>query len=272
MPELPEVETLRRALLPLVQNKTLLDIKFFRKNIRFPIPRAALICGLKSATVTTISRRGKYLLFHAPKGAMLLHLGMSGRVTRHLGTAPVEKHTHAIFRFHPDTCLHFIDPRRFGCILWVADGENHPLLNNLGIDPFDAEATPSLLKTLAANGKAPIKSFLLNSKHLAGIGNIYACESLFAAAIHPKRQAGTLSANDWDRLLTCLRKILTRSIAAGGTTLRDFFSVDGSTGYHVLSLAVYGKEGEPCPNCGALVVRIVQCGRSTFFCKSCQKR
>lgn len=272
MPELPEIETLRRALIPLVQDHILLEIKFFRADLRFPIPRKKLVEELQGATIKKITRRGKYLLLHIPNGAMLWHLGMSGRVIQYPGMKPVEKHTHAIFKFEPKTYLHFIDPRRFGCILWAPENEGHPLLNPMGSDPFDPATTAQALKAKARNCKGPIKSFLMNSRRLAGIGNIYACESLFAVCMNPRRPADKLTVKDWERLLTALRKILSKSIAAGGTTLRDFFNPDGSAGFFALSLSVYGKEGRPCPNCRAAIVRTVHGGRSTFFCKTCQRK
>lgn len=272
MPELPEVETLRRALLPLVRNRELLEIKLFRKDLRFPIPEKKLRRELLNVPLQDITRRGKYLLLQVRSGAMLWHLGMSGRVIQRPSAEPMEKHTHAVFRFTPEVYLHFIDPRRFGCILWVPRNTGHPLLNHLGFEPLATETTPTGLKEKARNCKAPIKSFLMDSRRIVGVGNIYACESLFGAGIHPKRPAGKLTLADWERLLSGLRQTLEKSIAAGGTTLRDFYSADGTAGYYAVSLAVYGKEKEPCPKCGAPIVRIIQSGRSTFYCKICQKK
>jgi formamidopyrimidine-DNA glycosylase len=272
MPELPEVETLRRALIPLVLNKTLRGIKFYRKDLRFPIPEKQLRHGMLNVSIMKIDRRGKYLLLQVPTGAMLLHLGMSGRVTQRLSPEPVEKHTHAIFHFDPETWLHFVDPRRFGCILWLPKDQGHPLLDHLGLEPLDKQTTASALKQKAHNCKAPIKSFIMDARKLVGVGNIYACESLFGARINPKRPAGKLTSADWERLLKVLRETLEKSIAAGGTTLRDFFSADGTAGYYAQSLSVYGNENQPCPNCGTTISRIVQTGRSTFYCKTCQKK
>jgi formamidopyrimidine-DNA glycosylase len=272
MPELPEVETLRRALLPLVKNKTLSDMKFFRKDIRFPIPQTKLRQGLTGATLSDITRRGKYLLLHAPTGAMILHLGMSGRVIKHPSMQPVEKHTHAIFHLEPDTFLHFIDPRRFGCILWAPENEGHPLLDHLGLDPLDAGTTAKALKVMARNRKSPIKSFLMDSKRLTGVGNIYACESLFHGGLNPRRHAGKITLREWEALLTSLQTVLNSSIASGGTTLRDFFTTDNTPGYYAVNLSVYGKENQPCPNCATPIVRALQTGRSTFYCKVCQKK
>ncbi|GJL77896.1 MAG: formamidopyrimidine-DNA glycosylase [Nitrospinaceae bacterium] len=272
MPELPEVETLRRALLPLVKNKTLLKLKFFRKDIRFPIPREKLKEELSGKIVSDITRRGKYLLMHVPTGAMILHLGMSGRVVRHPSMKSVENHTHAIFHFEPDVYLHFIDPRRFGCILWAQNDEGHPLLNHLGLDPLGEETTPKALKVMARNRKVPIKSFLMDSKRITGVGNIYACESLFDAAIHPMKHAGKITLAQWQKLIPSLQSTLKNSIASGGTTLRDFFSADNTPGYYAVNLSVYGKENQPCPHCQTPISRTVHSGRSTFYCKVCQKK
>jgi formamidopyrimidine-DNA glycosylase len=272
MPELPEVETLKRALVPLVKGKTLLDLKFFRKDLRFPIPQKKLRKELLNKLVSDITRRGKYLLLHFESGAMLIHLGMSGRMTQHSSMEPVEKHTHAVFRFEPSTFLHFIDTRRFGCILWAPEWEKHPLIINLGLEPLADSTTSEILYEKSRNCKASIKSFLMDAKRLTGVGNIYACESLFKASINPKRPAGKLTKADWKRLLSAVKRTLEKSIASGGTTLQDFFSADGTPGYFAIKLVVYGKEGQPCPKCGSSISRMAQTGRSTFYCKACQKK
>ncbi len=272
MPELPEVETLRNALIPLVRNKTLVELKFLRPDLRFPIPRQQLKKAMTGSVVRDVTRIGKYLLIHNDPGAMLWHLGMSGRVVQRASLQPEEKHTHAIFHFAPKTYLHFIDPRRFGCILWVPEGEGHPLLDHLGPDPFSEETTAEHFKERARTCRGPIKGFLMNARRIAGIGNIYACEALFKAGIHPKKAANKLSRPQWEKLLTEVKKVLQKSINAGGTTLRDFFNTDGNPGYFALDLSVYGKESEPCPRCKNPITRTVDTARSTFFCKTCQKR
>ena len=270
MPELPEVETLRRALLPLILNRPCTALKFYRKDIRYPIPQATLYRQMKNQIVCQVQRIGKYLLLKVPKGAMLLHLGMSGRVSLRDTMSPKEKHTHATFQFGQKVFLHFIDPRRFGCILWVPHSGKHSLLDNLGPDPFSTEAHPDALKIRAKNCKSPIKTFIMDSRRITGIGNIYACESLFHAGINPKRKAGLITFSEWERLLSCIRSTLENSIAAGGTTLRDFFEPSGKKGYYAVKLSVYGKEGKPCAKCETPISRLIHSGRSTFFCKTCQ--
>jgi len=272
MPELPEVETLRRAMAPLIPGKRLVEIKFYRPDLRFPIPRETLKQHLTGAVLGDITRIGKYLLLHFKDGAMLWHLGMSGRVQQGSSLQPLHKHDHAVFHFEPDIYLHFVDPRRFGCILWVPDGKGHPLIDHLGPDPLDPRTTAAKMKARAATCKGPVKSFLMNATRLAGIGNIYACEALFTAGINPWRPAHRLSLKTWETLLAALRETLEKSIAAGGTTLRDFYNTNGDPGYYALDLTVSGREGEPCRRCGHPIARRVHTGRSTFYCKACQKR
>ena len=272
MPELPEVETLRRALLPLVKNKVCTEVKFLRKDLRFPIPQSSLLQGLLNHKIHDITRQGKYLLFQTSKGSMLMHLGMSGRVVSHQSIESQEKHTHAIFKFSKNTYLHFVEPRRFGSISWVPESGKHPLIEKLGLDPFSPELTPKSIKVLARKSRAPIKSFIMNSQKITGIGNIYACESLYKAGIHPTRASGKITLAQWEKWIECLRKILKKSIASGGTTLRDFFNPNGSKGYFSIDLLVYGKEGTPCPKCFQPISRKVHSGRSTFFCKTCQSQ
>ena len=272
MPELPEVETLKRALSPLVLNKRLLELKLLRKDLRFPIPSSKLREGLLNQTVCKLTRKGKYILMHVPDGALLIHLGMSGRVLQASSMKPVEKHTHAVFKFEPNAYLHYVDPRRFGCLLWVPKGYGHPLLDGLGPDPLDQEITANEMKAVAKKcRKASIKNFLMDAKRIAGVGNIYACETLFAAKVSPKKAARKVNSKQWTLILSALRDILKKSIAAGGTTIRDFHSTDGSQGYYKFSLAVYGKENKPCLVCAEPIKRIVQSARSTFYCETCQK-
>ena len=270
MPELPEVETLRRALLPLIKNKICRELKFFRKDLRFPIPQALLSKGLLHKKVSDITRKGKYLIFHAPKGSMLLHLGMSGRVVLQGTIEPQEKHTHVIFKFADKSYLHFIDPRRFGSISWIPESGNHPLIDKLGCDPFSDDMTAKAMKILARKSRAPMKSFIMNSQKITGVGNIYACESLYHSRIRPTKQAGKVTSAQWEKWILCVQEVLNKSIASGGTTLRDFFDPNGSKGYFSVSLSVYGKEGQSCPKCKTPISRMTQTGRSTFFCKLCQ--
>jgi formamidopyrimidine-DNA glycosylase len=272
MPELPEVETLRRALVPLAEGKILKEANFLRADLRFQIPIETLQLNIFGQKVSEIRRKGKYLLFQFPSGIMIIHLGMSGRIVQCLSIDPEQKHTHAVFRIEGDIWLHFVDPRRFGCIVWEPKGTEHKLLRFQGPDPYSPEANAKAMKLSAQRCKGPIKSFLMNGQRIAGVGNIYACESLFSARINPNRPANKLSLKSWGKLLSVLRETLDRSIAAGGTTLKDFSDPSGTVGYFVLQLSVYGREGKACPECSESVCRIIHSGRSTFFCKRCQSR
>jgi len=271
MPELPEVETLKNALLPLIKNQVLEEMIFHRSDLRFPIPIGQLDQKMTGQRVLEVVRKGKYLLWEVADGAMVLHLGMSGRVVQRPSQQAEEKHCHAVFKFSPNIYLHFIDPRRFGCIVWAPRESGHPLLNHLGPDPLTADASPERMKRLAQNRKTSIKAFLMDAHQLAGVGNIYACESLFRSGIHPLRQAGRLSLQRWGKLMAELKMVLQESIKAGGSTLRDFYGADGSPGYYSTRFTVYGREHQPCMNCQEPISRLVQTGRSTFYCKHCQK-
>ena len=272
MPELPEVETLRRALVPLVEGKTLKEFRFYRNNLRFPIPIRTLEKKVVGKKIEGVRRKGKYLLFQTSSGAMILHLGMTGRVVQYASHEPEQKHTHVVFRIGEKDWFHFVDPRRFGCLVWQDLREEHKLLRFQGPDPYSPEANAKAMKQVAQKCKGPIKNFLMNGRRIAGIGNIYACESLFKARIHPNRPAARLTLKNWDRLLSEVRTTLDHSIDAGGTTLKDFFDPSGSLGYYFLQLSVYGKDGKPCPECDSMIVRITHSGRSTFFCQQCQKK
>ena len=271
MPELPEVETLRRVLVPLVEGKVLTKIRFFRKDLRFPIPVKLLEQQIVGKKINAIRRKGKYLLFETASGKMILHLGMSGRLVQCKSSKPEQKHTHVVFLIGENVWIHFVDPRRFGCLVWQNNEEEHKLLRLQGPDPYSKEANANAMKQTAKRCKGSIKTFLMNGRRIAGIGNIYACESLFKAGIHPNRSANRLSLKSWNRLLTEICSILDSSIAAGGTTLKDFFDPSGSIGYYTFQLLVYGREGEPCSACKSLINRTTHSGRSTFFCKQCQR-
>jgi len=271
MPELPEVETLKNSLLPLIKGEILEEMAFHRKDLRFPIPIAELKKNMRGETVADIVRVGKYLLWEVPSGAMVLHLGMSGRVVQRSGVQPEEKHCHAVFGFSNNQYLHFIDPRRFGCIVWAPKESSHPLLKKMGPDPLTSSVNAKTMKDASRNRKQSIKAFLMDARQLAGVGNIYACETLFRTGIHPLRKAGRLSLKSWERLMAELKTVLKESIRDGGSTLKDFYGTDGTPGYYSTRFTVYGRENMPCLNCKNPITRIVQTGRSTFYCKRCQK-
>jgi len=271
MPELPEVETTRRGLLPHLVGRRVRGVRVRNPNLRWPVP-GSLARRLRGEEIRGIRRRAKYLLVDLDSGHLLVHLGMSGRLTLVPNGTPPRKHDHVDIELDGPRTLRFTDPRRFGTILWLEHpAENHALLRNLGLEPLEPGFTGEALHRKARGRKVSVKQFLMNGGIVTGVGNIYASEALFRAGIHPTRSAGRISRERWDRLAESVRATLNRAIEAGGTTLRDFAGADGQLGHFQLQCAVYGREGKPCPRCGAKIRAIRQGQRSTFFCPRCQK-
>ena len=272
MPELPEVETTRRGLLPHVIGRRIRAVVVRNPNLRWPVP-PDLSRRLRGEEVIDVRRRGKYLVFDCRRGHLLVHLGMSGRLTLVPEDSPVRAHDHVDLRFEEGArALRLTDPRRFGAMLWVSGrAEDHALLRGLGPEPFDDAFTGKALQERARGRRGAVKQFLMDSRIVTGVGNIYASEALFHAGIHPSRSVARISLERWDRLASSVRSTLARAIAAGGTTLRDFASVDGHAGAFQHERAVYGREGEPCPRCGTTIRAQRQGQRSTFYCPSCQR-
>ena len=271
MPELPEVETTRRGLLPHVVGRTIAEVVVRNPNLRWPVP-GDLRKRLKGEKVLAVRRRGKYLLFDFPKGHLLVHLGMSGRLSLIRDDAPARKHDHFDLALGGHRALRLTDPRRFGAVLWLPDpAEGHALLNGLGLEPLEPAFTGAALHEAARGRRVAVKQFLMNGRVVVGVGNIYANEALFGAGIHPARSVSRISGERWDRLAAAVKGTLERAIDAGGTTLRDFAGADGQLGHFQLQCAVYGREGKPCPRCATPIRAIRQGQRSTFFCPRCQK-
>jgi formamidopyrimidine-DNA glycosylase len=271
MPELPEVETTRRGLEPHVVGRRIRDVVVRNPNLRWPVPRD-LARHLKGEEVRAIRRRGKYLLFDCREGHLLVHLGMSGRLTIVPAESPARKHDHIAVRLEGSKALRLTDPRRFGAMLWLSGpAERHALLEGLGLEPFDRGFDGKALHALARGRKVAVKQFLMNSRIVTGVGNIYANEALFHARVHPSRPVGRISSERWDRIAAAVRATLARAVEKGGTTLRDFASADGEPGYFLPDCAVYGREGKPCPRCGTRIKAIRQGQRSTFYCPKCQR-
>ena len=247
MPELPEVETVRAGIAPLIQGCRVKRVEVRRTDLRWPVPREALCAQLTGGVIGRLARRAKYLLMPSDRGWVIIHLGMAG-VLRFLShpQAP-EKHDHADFLMEEGGCLRFSDPRRFGAILWSPqDPLTHPLLANLGPEPLSRAFSGAYLQKRAQARRVAVKNFIMNSAVVAGIGNIYAVEALFAAGIHPARPAGMLSGGQYRRLVGAIQKILAAAIQQGGTTIRDFRNGDGKPGYFSQELQVYGRKGAPC--------------------------
>ena len=268
MPELPEVETTRRAIAPALEGHALRGA-LVREHRPENLDRL-----LHGARVSAVTRRSKYLLLTTTRGTLLLHLGMSGSLRLVPETTAPRKHDHLDLLLPEGRCLRLRDPRRFGSLHWTeADPATHPLLARLGPEPLDGEsdALGDHLFSTARGRRVAVKQFLMDSRVVVGVGNIYASESLFAAGIAPARAAGRVSRARYRRLADAVRRVLMRAIEAGGTTLRDFTVADGSPGYFRQQLAVYGREGAPCPACGAAVRQLRQGQRATFYCPRCQR-
>jgi len=269
VPELPEVETTRRGLTPHLLGRTVVALDVRQPQLRWPIARE-LITLLPGQRIEAIERRAKYLLVHTEPGSALLHLGMSGALRVLPATTAAGPHDHVDWRLDSGHVLRYTDPRRFGSQLWQARGEMHPLLAGLGPEPLSDDFDGGRLWALSRGRRAAVKVFLMDQAIVVGVGNIYASEALFAAGIHPKRAAGAISRDRYDRLAEEVKRILSYAITRGGTTLRDFINPDGAPGYFEQELFVYGRAGEPCKVCGAPIRSIVLGQRSTFFCARCQ--
>lgn len=271
MPELPEVETTRRGLLPHLVGRRVRDVVVRNPNLRWPVPRD-LRARLRGEEFLAIRRRGKYLLFDCRQGHLLVHLGMSGRLSLVPEELAPKPHDHVDVRMDDRRALRLTDPRRFGAVLWLkGPAEHHALLKGLGLEPLDSGFTGEVLRKLARGRRVAVKQFLMNGRIVVGVGNIYASEALFQAGIHPSRAAGSLSLARWERLAESVRATLERALAAGGTTLRDFAAADGRPGDFQHEFAVYGREGRPCVRCGTAIRAQRQGQRSTFYCPRCQR-
>jgi len=281
MPELPEVEVTRRGVAPHIEGRVVEQAIFRREGLRWPFPPglSELLAGRR---ILGTSRRGKYLLIEFEHGTLIVHLGMSG----HLRVLPpgIEPRKHDHFDLvvvgtdaGPEgrQVLRLHDPRRFGAVLWhgkdEGELEQHMLLRGLGVEPLDDGFSGELLWRETRKRNAPIKQVLLAGDIVVGVGNIYACESLFRAAINPKTPASRISRARYERLAEAIKDILAAAIVQGGSTLRDFIAVNGQSGYFQQTYFVYDRAGVPCRNCGSPVRQIKQGQRSTFYCVQCQR-
>jgi formamidopyrimidine-DNA glycosylase len=275
MPELPEVETIRRGLALRISGRQIVRAELRRPDLRRPFP-PMLATRLEGARIGALSRRGKYLLVELDDtGLLLLHLGMSGRITAAGPERPPEKHDHVILTLDDGTVVRFNDPRRFGLIDYLERGAaaSHPLLAGMGPEPLEPGFDGAYLDRALAGKLTPIKAALLDQRIVAGLGNIYVCEALYRAGLSPRRLAATVIGARAGRLAAAIRDVLGEAIEAGGSSLRDYVQANGELGYFQHRWAVYGREGEPCSGCTCAegVRRIVQSGRSTFFCAKRQR-
>lgn len=270
MPELPEVETTRRGIVPHVTGCIISAAVVRQRALRWPVPRNlnSLLAGNK---VLTVTRRGKYLLLKLETGTLLIHLGMSGHLSIVRDARTPKKHDHVDILFQHGETLRLTDPRRFGAVLWVkGDPLDHVLLAHLGPEPLLTEFDGEYLFSASRGRKVAVKSFIMDSKIVVGVGNIYANEALFLAGIRPSRGAGRLTRQQCDTLVRTIKAVLESAIVAGGTTLRDFRSAEGRAGYFQQKLRVYGRGGMPCLRCGSLLKETRLGQRSTFHCSECQ--
>ncbi|VAX11087.1 Formamidopyrimidine-DNA glycosylase [hydrothermal vent metagenome] len=271
MPELPEVETTRSGIEPHLLRQTITRVIVRNRKLRWPVP-ANLSSELRQQCVNTVSRRGKYLLLGFDNGSLIIHLGMSGSLRILPVQTPAEKHEHVELQLSSGDCLRLRDPRRFGCVLWTRhDPLKHKLLATLGPEPLLADFDGDYLYARSRNRKQAIKSFIMDSKIVVGVGNIYASEALFLAGIHPQRAAGRIADKRYQQLATVIKKVLAAAIRQGGTTLRDFTASDGSPGYFKQQLNVYGRATEACPNCGQPIHQLTIAQRASYYCPACQK-
>lgn len=269
MPELPEVETVRRSLLPLIGVR--IDrVDVHERRLRKPIPED-LDAGVAGATFSDFERRAKYLLCHLDRGiSLLVHLGMSGVFHVRPTGSPRRRHDHVVFRLAGRRELVFHDPRRFG-LLQLGRPQDFSELRGLGIDPLSEPFTAAALWALTRGRSKPIKNLLMDQAHIVGVGNIYANEALFRAGVRPRRAAQHLRRAEVERIHHSVGAVLREAIELGGSSIADYRDGRGEPGYFQLRLAVYDREGAPCPNCAALIRRTVLAGRSTFFCDRCQR-
>lgn len=270
MPELPEVETTRRGIEPLLLNHTLSGAIVRQSRLRWPVPRG-LSKKIAGQTIHAVTRRGKYLLLKLDQGSIMLHLGMSGSLRITANDTPPEKHDHIDLQLDSGQCLRLRDPRRFGSLHWLTgDPLQHKLIKKLGPEPLTDDFDTEHLFQRSRKRKLAIKLFIMDSKIVAGVGNIYASEALFRAGIRPSRAAGRVTRVEYERLVTAIKDVLKAAIRAGGTTLQDFTNSEGKPGYFKQELHVYGRADEACHSCGTPIKHRVMGQRASYYCPACQ--
>jgi len=268
MPELPEVETTKNGLEKLLKNKRIRKVVILNPNLRWIVDQS-IKSKINNQTIRSFSRRGKYILINLDEGYLMIHLGMSGKINVVDLIEPTQKHDHFLLYFK-NKVMRFNDPRRFGSIFYL-ENLDHKLLNSLGVEPLEDSFHKNYLFENSRNKTQNVKAFIMDSKIVVGVGNIYACESLFMSGINPKTKTNKISKQRYLNLTENIKKVLTKAIKAGGTTLQDFAKVDGKPGYFSQELSVYGRENENCFSCNGKIKRIIQNQRSTFYCTKCQK-
>lgn len=268
MPELPEVETTRLGITPLIKGRVIEKCVVRNGKLRWPVP-ADLASGLQKQKILSITRRAKYLRFHCAETDFVVHLGMSGSLRFITEKEPPRKHDHIDWVF-ADGTLRYHDPRRFGCVLWLESKRAFNLLESLGPEPLSDLFSEAYLFDHLKKRQKNIKSALMDNKIVVGVGNIYAQEALFLAKINPQRASNSITFKECDQLVSAVKTILGKAIETGGTTLKDFVNPDGNPGYFAQSLKVYGRAGAPCRVCGEPLEGITLGNRATVYCERCQ--
>jgi formamidopyrimidine-DNA glycosylase len=274
MPELPEVETVRRSLERRLCGRRIMAIDVRERRLRTALRPRELRRRLLGREIRCLGRRAKYLLLHlSDEQVLVFHLGMSGRLSYVSAQQPLEPHTHVRLHFDSGKELRFRDHRRFGMLFVVRRSRlaRHPRFAHLGVEPLDDSFSPQYLHARSRGVRKPVKNFLMDAAVVVGVGNIYASEALHHAGVHPLRAASRVSRSRWGLVHAAVRDTLRRALHAGGTTLNDFHDADGSEGEFQVELSVYGRDGGPCLRCPGTIRRIVQAGRSTFYCARCQR-
>lgn len=270
MPELPEVETTLRGVKPHLIQQAVSDIIIRHPRLRWPIP-ANLKALLQGKIIREVSRRAKYLLLQFDHGTLIIHLGMSGRLSLVTQAKSAQKHDHVDIILANQLCLRFTDPRRFGAVLWTQGTyDEHSLLKHIGPEPLEKEFNAAYLFARSRGRQVAVKLFIMDSKVVAGVGNIYATEALFDAQIRPQKPAGKVTEAEYERLVAAIKKVLRHAIKKGGTTLKDFAHPTGSPGYFSIALKAYGHAGKPCPRCNTKLKNIRLGQRATVYCPHCQ--
>ncbi|HET9049289.1 MAG TPA: bifunctional DNA-formamidopyrimidine glycosylase/DNA-(apurinic or apyrimidinic site) lyase [Chiayiivirga sp.] len=270
MPELPEVETTRAGLAPLLTGRRVIGTVLRRLDLRWPIAEE-ISRELPGQRISAVRRRAKYVLLDADTGSVVLHLGMSGHLRVVDAQHAAQLHDHLDLCLDDGRALRLTDPRRFGAALWQAHGSLLPLLARLGPEPLSDQFDAGYLHARAHGRSAPVKHFLMDQHIVVGVGNIYAAEALFRAGIHPARAVDRIALARWERLVIAVKSVLDEAITRGGTTLRDFLKPDGLPGYFAQQLDVYGRAGEPCHRCGTMLRAADWGQRATVYCPRCQR-
>jgi len=270
MPELPEVETTRRGLLPALKDHRIVDVVVRNARLRWLVD-GDFASRLRGQMIIDVERRAKYLLIKLGEGFVVWHLGMSGSLRIVPAHVPMRPHDHIDVLLDDGRVLRFNDPRRFGCVFWTNEPLQHKLLKRLGPEPLNDEFDVAYLAAKAKGRSVAIKQFIMNANIVVGVGNIYASEALFHAGIRPRRAAGRIKRDELAKLVKSIKKVLSAAIKQGGTTLRDYVNTDGAPGYFRQKLFVYERANQPCRLCKTTILQLTQGQRSSYYCPTCQR-